>query len=563
MDGRAHILGFHYLRGMFKMKWLGSILFTLIMVGLVQPAQAHHADFVKIGTLWDVQSVEFSPQGDLLITSNANGRSFINLANFETVFQISGEGWYDFSPSGRYISFGRYYAIGVDLSTVGFTIYDRQNHSYHEFSGSRPYFSPDERYFVTSIRQENSPDIFRVWSSEMHVVGEYEGDFDTFDRSGRFIVAHTVETLVDSTSLIHTNIIDFVSNETVASFEDLNTGEGWNWANAAFSRNNAFLAIYYYYRNKSRLIDTTTWEILYEFNGTTWFSADSRLIATATTDDYYGKSELIDAQTGEVIDRLLGYIAFTRNGRYIYRNSAITYDLRDRQVIDLDSGEVIYSHSGYFEGINILNDLNLAELQHFALIGRTDYIDLDTGRTVLSLDGVSEYQYGHLLMNDWRNRTMRLMDWETLDTLAIARSGNMQFSPDGKFVFVSNGLFVDVYADPSLHIDSMPAPSPDSGIGYVDAGTFVTYTRPLREQLIEEHMLNDTYMNVLGRHAERDYLYVTYIHPGTSNDPTRQITGWIPANQVHEYDSWRDVPVLGELNPLGDLQRIAETGYQG
>ncbi|MEQ8672101.1 MAG: hypothetical protein RLP44_20855 [Aggregatilineales bacterium] len=525
------------------MKWLGSLLLTLIILTTAPPAQAHHADFVKIATLWNVhgQIESISPDGRFLIMRYNDNVSLVDSLSGEII--LDERGLMRFSPSGRYVS---YYGGGS-----GFTLFDTNTTTFHEFSGDTPYFSLDEQFFATEVAHEGET-FTRVWSTDYEIIGEYQGHFDEFSPNSRLMVLYDDYPVEDSYQYL-TQVIDLETSTIVAEITAMTT----LCTNARFSPDGSRLAIYYCDPHISRVYDTTSWEFVFEARGFPGFSPEGNYFIARGEELCNAKSELRATSTGEIIDVITGCFIFESvTDQYVSRIEQLNPNFLTRtQVVDLDVNGVIFEAVGIHLInvliINILDKIGLIQYQWsntlFDGMHHTEFIDIETGETVLSLNESADYQHGNLVVDEFRRPIQRLVDWETLDTLAVARGRNMQFSPDGKFVFIPNGLFVDVYAHPSLQSDAMPPPSPDSGIGYVEAGTFAVYTRPLGERIHEEQTPNATYMNVLGRHAERDYLYVTF----------NGITGWIPANQVREYANWRNAPVLSEENPLGDLQRIA------
>jgi hypothetical protein len=133
---------------------------------------------------------------------------------------------------------------------------------------------------------------------------------------------------------------------------------------------------------------------------------------------------------------------------------------------------------------------------------------------------------------------------------------NVRFSED--FIFVANGLVVDIYGVSASRVDTMPSPRPDDYFFPVDLDAPLTYYSEPDDQSEPyqvERFTSCCY--VLGWDTNKEWIYILF-HQPLNPYSFHTVTGWVPADTFVLPASLIGLPALDSKNPIGSLRQADE-----
>lgn len=533
---------------------LGCLMLCLLLISPSERAlSTDEIGWIRLGTFWDALGSisSISPRGDYTVItyddtgiSDDNPRRLVHISTGNVILEVEG-GDIVFNDTGQ---FAIYYQFADEYPYV------RQAHvlnldTGHTYSvdGYIDNFNSNDQYMVSTqrIEGERNPISQLRAPATGEIIAEYTGAIVRFSRDRSVVVVSSI----DETQRTM-RVMDIAANEQVAAFTYPIPDMPYSH-NAAFNVDDSLLALYFF-PEEMQIIDTDTWTVLYTLIGSIIFSPDGRYIAH-NNHAGYSDVQLIEAHTGRVLDEFLGSLSFSREGPYWIRGEALSYDLRLWQIIELDTGEVVFEATRYIVGPH-LYDADTVVMWNIET-QMTQFFDLQTQELVREIDGNVE-RFGEVMIVDMPTLPFDyLQSWETGETYAIGRQ--IEILPDNTLALVSNGLFVDVYGPARTDTAELPPPRPDEGIARIEPGEIVLYAAPDADNpriITDSNMLNDTYIYVLGRSAQSGWLYVSFLLWGRNPE---WIRGWIRSDGLEQVVSWETVPVLNADDPIANLRSIA------
>jgi hypothetical protein len=206
------------------------------------------------------------------------------------------------------------------------------------------------------------------------------------------------------------------------------------------------------------MIDTKSWEVLYEVPGGPSFTQDGRYLIANNSDDDYGNVQLVDAATGEILDETLGGMYFSNDAKLLYRTEHADYDNRTVQIIELATGKILFEDFGWING-NFGDDNESLELFNPGLPFFTfRLIDLTTGQVIIELENAEAefwaFDRNFILVGN--NGHQQLIEIRT-DRVLID-SPKIEYVANSPYLFTSDGEYVEAYGAPDARVETMPPP---------------------------------------------------------------------------------------------------------
>lgn len=520
------------------MRYISIILFYCsIIIFPIEDFLPNDQEWVHLSTLWDATGFigDISPSGEYVIIENGQVKKLVHILTGGVIRKIE-NGLIYFDSTGQ---FARTIQFASETDTVpNPTITNLQTFENYTVENIYNHIWMYDPYLVT-VHWEDS---FFDASSEIRdlnsgdILTEHRGNFCRFSHDTSMMLVYFMEN-----NRTYARVIDVVSGNIIAEF----SSDRIYSFSCTFNADDSLLALYFMH-DDMQIIDTSTWEILYTLTGGIWFNRDGNYIAH-NNHAGYSDVQLIEAHTGQVIDEFLGSVGFSRDGQYWIRAEAVSYDVRDTQIINLDTDEVIYQRVGY--GIPTIDDEGIVSVWDFSTQS-THYYNANINEFIREISGEVQ-RYDEFVIARYSPLTY-LRDWETDSVYAIGR--RMKATPDGRFVLVSNGVYVDVYGSADINTENMPPARLPQGIAISNPEVITLYSEPNAENpriITESNMLNETYYDVLGQSNDTEWLFVSFWVSGRNPE---LVQGWIQNENLEVFTSWDDAPILDFDNPFGSLR---------
>lgn len=504
----------------------------------------------------DGTSIRFTPTGNHVIVFQRDIRliKIINLNDMMTILELEADG-YGFSPLDNYLIVRHdqpQTTEFIDLLTMSVVL---ELDGYPRFA-SRP--NSEDIVMVSTIDEATKAPATQVYAFPSgELLGEFLGEWGEISPNSTFISTVTVSPEPDSATLrvfdITTGDIVFV-REYVKSHHYNSYSVGTHFVGD--------LVVVYHSESIPAISDVyelDTWELRFTVEGSIRFNEDYQF-AVSNNDSGISDVSLIDVETGEIIDTVLGGMYFIDND-LLYRNQAINNDFNHIQLIDLSNMEVLAEVFGQNIGVALYNNILRVVQFNYSYETKIRFTDIITGELLfetINYARILDTNNDLAIMED--NGLEVLSNWRTGEMFIRTRYNTIEASPSENYFLVSNGQYIDLYGTSDMRVDTMPAPRPDYGFGELEAGDFQAYSNP--EYLgtaIEYSSLNPTMFEVLGQSEDGGWVYTLfrwYDQNNPANGGYRQ--GWIPAEQLTVVHSWEDVPILTPNLELFQLRNYAE-----
>lgn len=410
-----------------------SIVSRMVMLFLVLSVfQGANETESHLRPLWDAPGyiVTISPDGQYVVVTQDTVTRLLSIETGKIIAEVN-EGRFDFSRSGRYVVEDAY---GIPQSKIT----DLQTGKTLVLNGKVIPYSDNEP-FITVYQQKDAAtsELYRLIDLRSgEIIAEFSGGV-TFSPDARLAVVTDLEDL----SHITTQVIEIATKKVLAWYAfDYSIPDKSLWGvYSKFHADSRYLSIYYF-PSELHVIDTTTWQVLYHVSTGIGFSPDGNYAITLN-DDSNSDVQLMEASSGRVLDTVFGAYGFSDDSRYLFRIESVTYDLRHLQLIDLPTNQTIFEHEGYIGSPRLVTDTLLEFWDRGTQ--STRYYDIISGELVRKIEGGAEWHYPFLIVGDVKsnNHSMRL--WDSEET--IIEGIQMEITPDGKYVLVSDRTVVEAY----------------------------------------------------------------------------------------------------------------------
>lgn len=524
----------------------------LILAGFSVPVtvQSNQDEWVHLGTLWDAPGSigPISTNSEFVILGGpGQTQELIRIESGEVLFENNG-GDIIFSPDSDYAV--RYeFVHEFPYRAEEFEILDLHTGRTTLFDGFFGEFLSGRRLLIESTRGEDFSHTYTTMIdlTTGDVIADYNGWVGRFSRDMSLVVVASTD--ID-TGTVYVHIIEVATNEPIAEFNHPIPEYPWS-ISSAFNLGDSLLALYFF-PDEMLIISTDTWETLYTLPGAIRFSPDGQYIAS-NNHAGYSEVQLIESHTGQIFDEFVGSLGFSSDGRYWIRGEAITYDLRHWQVIDLNTGEVVFELENFLSS-PLIHENDVVQVWNIETQSAR-FFDLHSGELLREINGFVERWQDIMIVGVERTPFLKLQNWQTSETFAVGRQ--IKVTPDGRFALVSNRLFVDVYGRVDERLPNLPPPRPEQGIARIGGEEILVYPEPESDTpraITEGNMLNPTYFDVLGKAEIPGWLFVSFSSGGRNPE---MISGWIRSEGLVEIESWGNVPILDVNDPIGSLKSIA------
>ncbi|MBA3869489.1 MAG: WD40 repeat domain-containing protein [Anaerolineae bacterium] len=527
------------------------LCFGLFMcLASVSLAQDEAKPFVRLATYWDapgeVKTISADDLWIVIYDLDSNTSRLVEVSTGTVLVTSAGNTSIRFSPSGRFTSIN----TGEKESTQIFDLSAKKMVA--EVPGVVVYFSSDESLvMVSKSDQSDEKYVTTVVDTKSGIVKlQVRGDGNTFSPDSRLIA-------INDLSQLTTRLVEVASGKTVFDFpiRDYKDGDISN-TNTRFSPDGSLVSIFQSNNLTAYVIDTRTWQVLYNVDGFVTFSPDSRFLKSRGGDGRAAGIRLFEAHTGKQLDKVYGEMWFSDDGKLLYRMDSTNCAYQGyMQVIDLTMMKTLVDIQKCV-GLKAVNN-NIIEVydEDITAPQMHQFIDITTGKVIWQVEAwftemINVEQHLVLVTNH---------GWQTIENFVTGDKfipdGGVTLSNSHQLAFVSNGLFVDVYGAPDLRADTMPVARVGGGIVQAPEGKINVYPMPNAATPIIEEDINPFNFYVMGKSADEQWLYATYTIYG-SEIVRKQ--GWIANdNHLSVIEDWHDVPVLSGDDPLGDLRAVS------
>lgn len=507
----------------------------LAVVFLTLPAatsKAIEGDLVKLGTYWNTSGTlsSINPDENLLVSHDSNLQKllFTDIATGELEAKVSiGEDEilvlarvvnndltliYGIGEAGLFLRFMRMSTDTVILEAEGLIS-----------------FTSDDKLVVVTNTYLDISQIIEVASGEVK---------STFDKAvyhiapdGRFISTFVTD------GAFCTGVAQLIEVET-SQVQGEYTGCG------LFSPNSEIAAFADWQTNKTQMVEVASGEVLQEIVGTVSnFSPDGRYLVV------YGQPStglsLIDALTGDTLTEFSnsGWMQFNQDSTI-----AVVYDIVVDKTswLELPTGEILFEmQDNAYRGFSEDGTLGIADNANYLAL-----LDFQTGEVqpviILDVIEISLSSDNRFLRVNTTDHIVHVVEVETGNILATGI--DVIFDPTDEFVFVSQGLFVDVYGSSDSELKNvLPVSLNTNHVHFADSTAIYTNPDASSPVIFEA----EDAAIVLGQHEE--WGYVTAFWEGSF------VYGWVELSLLELAEPTNELPILDPNDLLGSLQKVAET----
>jgi len=539
------------------LKVIFSIRLVLLLgIGLlsclfVTEAQDNDKPFMRLATYWDapgqVNAISADDRWIVIYDRNTDTSRLVEVATGKVRATGARERSIRFSPKGRFAT-----VYKRDKQTLQILELDT-NRLVAEVESSTPAFSADESLVMIVYYNETVTEWFTkiIETKTGNIRPEIQG------RGYNFSPDASLMTVTDTLNKI-AKVIETKAAKIVFEFPLRGYSEGQIWDfTFRFSPNGQLLRINQLHDGMTYVIDTTTWQILYNVYGFVTFSVDSRYARVREHDGDAAPNSLLDAKTGKVLDKVYGDMWFSDDGQLLYRMDSTNCQYRGAvRVVRLNTMKALVDIQGCVV-VEMLADNNVVHISR----GNIDVpqvqqlIEVATGKVIWQeqVPNIQVIDYEGQIALFTRMWQQTIENFKTGEVFASDIEINLSWGK--QFAFASNGLLVDLYGAPDLKVDTMPAPRIGGGIVQAAKGKINVYPMPNDAHPIMEEDNNPFNFSVIGKSADEQWLYVVYTIYG--HEIIRK-QGWIANQNLTMIEDWHDVPVLDAGDPLGSLREVSE-----